>query len=101
RFGFGKTGLHKLAAYLAKYCTKSMECRELNQKRYFCSRGIPKPEVIYWRLDSTDMLSAVNVAVAVAQEGNIDNCVIWCNNRLGAVWIATAPGRCLASSVPF
>lgn len=38
RFGFGKNGIHKLAAYLAKYCTKAMDCREIDQKRFFSSR---------------------------------------------------------------
>ena len=31
KFGFGKDGVHKLAAYIAKYCTKSMECRRLDE----------------------------------------------------------------------
>lgn len=100
-FGFGKDGAHRLASYLAKYMGKDMSIRELDDKRYFASRGIPKPEIIYWRLGSTDMLSAVNVAVSIAMEGNINGCQIWCNNALGAVWIATAPGRCSESSVPF
>lgn len=93
RFGFGKDGVHKLASYIAKYCTKSMECRELDQKRFFCSRGIPKPEVLSWRLASGTMLEAVQVAFAVAAEGNLNGLVAWCNNALGVVWIATAAGR--------
>jgi hypothetical protein len=80
RFGFGKDGIHKLAAYIAKYCTKEMECRTLDEKRYFSSRGIPEPEVVYWRLHSDTMLAAVEVAVAVAQEGNLDGMQWWCNN---------------------
>lgn len=101
KFGFGKNALHKLAAYLAKYCTKAMECRELDQKRFFSSRGIPKPEVVQWRLHSDDMLSAVNAAVAVASEGVLEGMTIWCNNALGVVWIATAPGRSQGAAVPF
>ncbi|WP_199739069.1 hypothetical protein [Herminiimonas sp. KBW02] len=66
RFGFGKNGIHKLAAYIAKYCTKAMDCREIDQKRFFSSRGISKPEIVQWRLHSDDMLGAVNAAVAVA-----------------------------------
>lgn len=93
QFGFGKDCVHKLAAYIAKYCTKEMECRSLDEKRYFCSRGIPVPEVIYWRLHSDTMLAAVDAAVAVAMEGNLDGMQWWCNNALGCVWTATAPGR--------
>lgn len=91
RFGFGKDGVHKLAAYIAKYCTKSMECREIDQKRYFASRGIPKPTAEEWRLASRTMLEAVQVAFGIAAEGNLDGLQAWCNNALGVVWIATAP----------
>ncbi|WP_293781275.1 hypothetical protein [uncultured Oxalicibacterium sp.] len=101
RFGFGKTGIHKLAAYLAKYCTKEMECRELDQKRYFTSRGIPEPEIVQWRLHSNDMMTAMQVAIQEAQLGNIDGCQIWCNNGLGIVWIATAPGDIGRTDCPF
>lgn len=101
RFGFGKKGIHKLAAYLAKYCTKAMDCREFDQKRYFTSRGIPEPEVIQWRLHTEDMLSAVQVAVQEAQMGNIDGCQIWCNNALGIVWVSTAPGDIRPPDCPF
>lgn len=91
RFGFGKNGAHKLASYIAKYCGKSMDCRDLNQKRYFRSRGIVLPEVIAWRLASTDMLTAVQVAFAVAAEHGLEGVQTWCNNALGVVWLATAP----------
>lgn len=100
-FGFGKSGIHKLAAYIAKYCTKAMDCREIDQKRFFSSRGIPKPEIVQWRLHSDDMLGAVNAAVAVAEGGNMENMTIWCNNALGIVWIATAPGKSSCALVPF
>ena len=49
KFGFGKDGVHKLAAYIAKYCTKTMECRDLDQERFFTSGGIVKPEIVAWR----------------------------------------------------
>ncbi|NMM27834.1 MAG: hypothetical protein HHJ12_11250 [Glaciimonas sp.] len=91
RFGFGKNGAHKLAGYIAKYCGKTMDCRDLNQKRYFRSRGIVLPEVLSWRLHSTDMLSAVQVAFAVAAEHGLEGVQTWCNNGLGVVWLATAP----------
>lgn len=38
-FGFGVKGAHRLAASIAKYCGKQMDCRELDQKRYFRSRA--------------------------------------------------------------
>jgi hypothetical protein len=91
-FGFGKKGAHKMASYLAKYCGKTMECRDLNQKRYFRSRGIVLPEVTTWRLASTDMLTAVQVAFDVAGEFGLEGIQTWCNNALGVVWLATAPG---------
>ncbi len=90
-----------LFGWIAKYCTKEMECRSLDEKRYFCSRGIPVPEVIYWRLHSDTMLAAVEVAVAVASEGNLDGMQWWCNNALGCVWIATAPGGSQDIAAPF
>jgi hypothetical protein len=100
-FGFGKKGVHRLAAYIAKYCTKAMECRDINQRRHFSSKGIPKPEVVQWRLHSDDMLSAVNAAVSFAMEGNIEGMTIWCNNALGVVWIATPPGLSASLHCPF
>ena len=48
-FGFGKNGVHKRALYVAKYVGKKMDSRELNQKRYFRSRGIIWPETNTWR----------------------------------------------------
>lgn len=90
-FGFGKNGAHKIASYIAKYCGKTMDCRDMNQKRYFRSRGIVLPEVTTWRLSSTDMLSAVQVAFAVAAEHGLEGVQTWCNNGLGVVWLATAP----------
>ena len=63
RFGFGVAGAHKIASYIAKYCGKEMQCRALDQKRYFRSRGIVVPEVDVWRVPfCTNMLRAVQVA---------------------------------------
>lgn len=50
RLGFGVAGAHKIASYIAKYCDKEMQCRALEQKRYFRSRGIVVPEVDVWRV---------------------------------------------------
>ncbi|MEO6935148.1 MAG: hypothetical protein ABI171_07370 [Collimonas sp.] len=91
KFGFGKNGAHKLAAYIAKYVAKEMDCRDINQKRYFRSRGIVLPEVNTWRIASTDMLGAVQTAFAVAAEFGLDGIQTWCNNALQTVWLATAP----------
>jgi hypothetical protein len=78
-----------------------MDYREIDQKRFFSSRGISKPEIVQWRLHSDDMLGAVNAAVAVAEIANIENMAIWCNNALGIVWLATAPGRSQDVRHPF
>ena len=101
-FGFGKNGAHKLAGYLAKYVGKTMDCRELDQKRYFRSRGIVLPEVNTWRISSTSMLGAVQTAFAIAFEHGLEGVQTWCNNALGCVWLATAPRSSpLASNCPF
>lgn len=79
-----------------------MACRALDEKRYFSSRRIALPEVITWRLASTDMLSAVQVAFAVAGESGLEGGQTWCNNGLGVVWLATAQnGGRLQLSCPF
>lgn len=90
KFGFGKNGAHKLAGYIAKYCGKTMECRELDQKRYFRSRGIVIPEVNTWRIASTSMLGAVQTAFAIIGSQGMEGVQSWCNNGLGCVWYATA-----------
>lgn len=43
----GQWQQHKLAAYLSKYITKNAEQFDLNEKRYWCSRGIDVPEPQY------------------------------------------------------
>ncbi|KAF3999450.1 rolling circle replication-associated protein [Glaciimonas immobilis] len=102
KFGFGKNGANKLASYIAKYVGKKMDSRELNQKRYFRSRGIVLPEVNTWRISSTDMLGAVQTAFAIAAEFGLEGVQTWCNNALGVVWIATAPrSGPLVNACPF
>jgi hypothetical protein len=92
-FGFGVKGAHRLAAYIAKYCGKDMACRELNQKRYFRSRGLVVPEVQYWRLPNcTNMLDAVHSAFRAIEGHTMEGLITWCNNGLGVVYLATAPG---------
>ena len=93
KFGFGPKGAHKLAGYIAKYCGKEMNSRDLNQKRYFCSRGIPVPEVQYWRLHGvTNMLDAVMAAFDAVTGHSLAGIQSWCNNALGVVYLATEPG---------
>jgi hypothetical protein len=92
-FGFSIKGAHRLAAYIAKYCGKDMQCRALNQKRYFASKAIVLPEVQCWRLPNcTCMLDAVHTAFRMIEGHCMDDLVTWCNNGLGVVYLATAPG---------
>jgi hypothetical protein len=93
RFGFGVKGAHKIASYIAKYCGKDMASRDLNEKRYFRSRGVVVPEVRSWRLDCTDMLGAVNAAVSALVGHSLAGLQSWCNNGLGVVYLATEPGH--------
>lgn len=91
KFGFGQNGAHKLASYIAKYCSKEMQCRALDQKRYFRSRGIVLPEVDQVRLKCTTMLGAAQAACAIVSEFGFAGMQVWCNNGLGVIWISTAP----------
>ncbi|GJI96185.1 bacteriophage-like protein [Duganella caerulea] len=101
-FGFGVKGAHRLAAYIAKYCGKEMACRELNQKRYFRSRGLVVPDVQSWRLPGcTCMLAAVHEAFRLIEGHCVENLDTWCNNALGIVYLATAPGLVDPEYCPF
>jgi hypothetical protein len=92
RFGFGNKGAHKIASYIAKYCGKDMQSRDLNDKRYFRSRGIVVLESKTWRLPCTDMLGAVQAAFAALYGHSLAGLQSWCNNGLGVVYLATEPG---------
>ncbi|MGK5057266.1 hypothetical protein ACQ4WY_10005 [Janthinobacterium sp. LB2P49] len=101
-FGFSIKGAHRLASYIAKYCGKDMQCRELNKKRYFASKGIVVPEVQYWRLPHcVCMLDAVHAAFRMIEGHVMEDLVTWCNNGLGVVYLATAPGIPKPNDVPF
>lgn len=101
RFGFGNKGAHKLASYIAKYCSKEMQCRALDQKRYFRSRGIVLPEVTTWRLPCTSMLGAVQAAFGALAGYSLTGMQTWCNNGLGVVSLMTEPGPLPEMDCPF
>jgi len=101
KFGFGVKGAHKIATYIAKYCGKDMQCRDLNQKRYFRSKGIVVPEVQSWRLPCTCQLGAVHAAFAALLGHSLNGLQSWCNNGLGVVWLATEPGFHQVDDCPF
>lgn len=101
RFGFGRNGAHKLASYIAKYCSKQMEVRGLNEKRYFRSRGICLPALDSWRIPADSLMSAVQSAFAIASKHGLAGSQYWLNNGLGVVWIATAPNLPLNNFCPF
>lgn len=102
KLGFGARGTHRLASYISKYCGKQMNVRELNQKRYFCSKGIVVPDVDYWRLPNcTCMLDAVHAAFRMIEGHNMIDLDTWCSNSLGVVYLATAPGIPDVPDVPF
>lgn len=101
-FGFDVKGAHRLASYISKYCGKVMDCRDLNEKRYFRSRGIVLPELQYWRLPNcTCMLDAVHAAFRMIEGHAMENLDTWCNNALGVVYLATAPGVPVVPDCPF
>lgn len=95
KFGFGVKGAHKIASYIAKYCGKEMQCRGLNEKRYFRSRGIVVPEVQYWRLPCTCQHGAVQAAFAAISGHSMNGLQTWCNNCLAVVCLSTEPGLAL------
>lgn len=93
RFGFGAKGHHKLASYISKYCGKSMDVRDLNEKRYFCSRGIPVPEVTSWRVPGVyDQLAAMQYCFEMIRAHCKEGLQTWCYSPLGICYIATGPG---------
>jgi hypothetical protein len=70
-----------------------MQCRALDQKRYFRSKGIVVPEVHSWRLlGCTSMLSAAQAAFRTIEGHCMDSLQTWCNNGLGVIYLATASG---------
>jgi len=101
KIGVGAKNDHKLASYLAKYCSKEMDCRALDQKRYFRSRGIVLPEVDQVRLECRTMLGAVQSAFSILAPYGYSGMQMWCNNGLGTVWLASAPRSGPEPECPF
>jgi len=93
RFGFGVAGAHEIASYIAKYYGKEMQCRALDQKRYFRSKGIVVPEVDVWRVPF-----CTNILRAGRSHSKRYQVIAWmayrpgATNNLGVVYLATAPG---------
>jgi hypothetical protein len=74
-----------------------MACRELNQKRYFRSRGLVVPEVQYWRLPNcTCMLDAVHAAFR-AIEGHAMENLITSTHWLSMKWPYWLSGAAVAT----
>jgi hypothetical protein len=102
RLGFGVKDAHRSAGYIAEYCGKQMESRALGQKRYFRSKGIVLPELQYWGLPSCKcMLDAIHAPFRLIDGHSMDGLETWCNNSLGIVYLATAPGLPQPTVVPF
>jgi hypothetical protein len=93
KFGFGAKGHHRLAAYISKYCGKQMDARDINEKRYFCSKGISIPEIESWRVDGVyNQLDAMLYAFSMVEGHTKEGMQTWCYAPLGICYIATGPG---------
>jgi len=90
---FREKGLrHKLAGYLAKYIGKGFETHELNEKRYWTSRGVVVPEALpIDHITSDDPVVAMKIAVAAAEAvgASMARCQMFWNQGLGVFWLST------------
>lgn len=92
KFGFGKNGQHKLAAYISKYISKDVDAHVLNKKHYWSSKGIVIPEKNYYSLPyGTSDVEAFTHVLALAAAHNNDGMVFFGNQALGVCWVATPP----------
>lgn len=92
KFGFGKNGQHKLAAYISKYIAKDLADHEMNKKQYWSSKGIVIPEKNYYSLPyGTDEREAFTHIMQLAAGHNNEGMVFFGNQALGVCWVATAP----------
>ncbi|KVE52955.1 hypothetical protein [Burkholderia vietnamiensis] len=90
---FREKGLrHKLASYLAKYITKDFAEHELNEKRYWTSRGVAVPVVMpIDHVLSDSPADALRIAFesAVRVGATLDRCQTYWNQELGCFWLST------------
>jgi len=90
---FKEKGLrHKLAGYLAKYITKDYQEHELNEKRYWTSRGIVVPENMpIHHIGSDSPEEALNVVFQAALKvgATLDRCQVYWRQELGVFWLST------------
>ncbi|AJC17987.1 rolling circle replication-associated protein [Pandoraea sputorum] len=90
---FRQKGLrHKLAGYLSKYITKDFAEHEMNEKRYWTSKGITVPErQPIAHILSDDPVKAIVTAFEAAETAgaSLDHCQVYWNQDLGCLWLAT------------
>lgn len=86
-------GQHKLAAYLSKYIAKNAELFGLNEKRYWCSRGIdvPEPERVAYYAHARDVAEVMAECLHLAnREGNPRDLQAYYDKH-STFWMATGP----------
>jgi hypothetical protein len=90
---FREKGLrHKLAGYLAKYITKDFAAHQLNEKRYWTSRGVVVPERMpIDHILSDDPAVALKIAFDAARRvgAPLDRCQVFWRQELGVFWLST------------
>ncbi|MDE4920183.1 hypothetical protein ACUXAV_006120 [Cupriavidus metallidurans] len=85
---------HRLAAYISKYIAKDVSGRELNDKRYWTSRGIVVPEKQDWGtwIDHPSMYDAAKPVLEYLQGiAGLDDLVAHISSKGNSFWFATGP----------
>lgn len=85
---------HRLAAYISKYISKDVSGRDLNDKRYWTSRGIVVPERQTWGtwVDCPSMYDATLPVLQYLQGvAGLDDLVAHISAKNGSFWFATGP----------
>ena len=85
---------HRLAAYISKYISKDVSGRDINDKRYWTSRGIVVPERQTWGtwVQCPSMYDAVSPVLRYLQDvAGLDDLVSHISARNGSFWLATGP----------
>jgi hypothetical protein len=78
----GSSTAHGLARYLSKYIAKNAELIGFNKKRYWSSKGIPKPEVIRFYMHA---VASVELAVELSRIGE----ALGINLLKNSIWAAS------------